>query len=71
MINRRGVPVLVISDNGTNFVGASRELKELTTAINRQKIIATTACIEVEWQFNPPASPHFGGVHEVMTGAAK
>ena len=71
MINRRGVPVLVISDNGTNFVGASRELKELTTAMDRQKIIATTACIEVEWQFNPPASPHFGGVHEVMIGAAK
>jgi hypothetical protein len=34
MTSRRGRPVYVISDNGTNFVGAERELRELVQSIN-------------------------------------
>ena len=71
MVNRRGVPSLVISDNGTNFVGANRVIAELVKAFDQRKIDRTAACSGVEWQLNPPSSPHFGGVHEVMIGAAK
>ena len=33
MTSRRGTPTYVISDNGTNFVGAERELRELVEAL--------------------------------------
>ena len=37
-ISRRGKPSLIWSDNGTNFVGTSRELQELADLLERQKI---------------------------------
>ena len=33
MINRRGLPEEIISDNGTNFVAAEKELRKLTNEI--------------------------------------
>ena len=72
---RRGIPADVYSDNGTNFVGAARHLKELylwlresstTAAINDQ---ATT--IGVNWHFNPPQTPHMGGVWEAGVKSVK
>jgi hypothetical protein len=37
MASRRGTPRFVISDNGTNFVGAERELRELVEALDNDK----------------------------------
>ena len=36
-IARRGKPTLIMSDNGSNFVGASRELKELKEFFELQR----------------------------------
>ena len=69
--NRRGLPIKMLSDRGTNFVGADKELKELISTMDTTKIISRTADKGVTWQFNPPLAPHWGGVHEVMIKAAK
>ena len=71
MVNRRGLPREMLSDNGTNFVAAERELRELVEALDQSKIAQSTANKGVMWHFNPPLALHFGGVHETMIKAAK
>lgn len=61
--SRRGVPKEMISDGGTNFVGAVSELKELVSKLDQNKIQQDTAYRGVKWNFNPPGAPHFGGIH--------
>lgn len=70
MTSQCGVPKDVVCDNGTNFVGGSNELKELE-ALDQNKIQDTTSSHRINWHFNPPAGPHFSGVHEIMIKAAK
>ena len=69
MINRRGVPEEIISDNGTNFVAANKELCELIC--KDQKVQTNTTSKGIKWTFNPPYAPHFGGVFEIMIKSAK
>ena len=71
MTSRRGLPQEVMSDNGTNFVGANTELKELISKLDKSKIEKSAANNGIKWHFNPPLGPHFGGVHETMIKAAK
>ena len=65
-ISRRGVPEHVYSDNGTNFVGTNKELREIYdlhgTAEFKQTIGFFATSKRIEWHFNPPLSPHFGGL---------
>jgi len=70
MASRRGLPEEVLSDNGTNFVGAHNELEALK-ALDKEKIQDSTSTYGVKWHFNPPLAPHFSGVHEIMIKAAK
>ena len=69
--SRRGVPKEVISDRGTNFVGAVGELKKLVSQLDRQQLLNKTAELGLTWRLNPPGAPHFGGVHGVLVKAAK
>ena len=71
MVNRRGLPLEVISDNGGNFVGADKELRELVKKLDEDKIQGSMANQGIKWHFNPPLASHFGGVHEIMIKAAK
>ncbi|XP_062710566.1 uncharacterized protein LOC134288752 [Aedes albopictus] len=67
-INRRGLVRKLFSDNGTNFVGALKELRHLRDMFNdqveRNKINDFLIGREVEWDFIPPRSPNFGGLWE-------
>ena len=69
--SRRGVPTEMVSDCGTNFVGAVSELKELVSQLDQDRIQQITAYRGVKWNFNPPGAPHFGGIHEAMIKSAK
>ena len=60
----------MVSDNGINFVGDVRELKELINLLDEDQIIGNTANKDVKWLFNPPSAPHFDGVHESMIKSA-
>ena len=52
--SRRGIPKEVVSDNGTNFVGAVNELKEVFNQLDQEKIKRKTSAQRVKWLFNPP-----------------
>lgn len=60
MVTRRGWPKLMLSDNGTNYVGAAREIRELVSGINQEHVQRMTCNHGVKWLFNPPVGPHFG-----------
>ena len=74
-VARRGSPTLIWSDNGTNFVGANRELKEMYEFVAQQDFgrIITDVCasLGIEWRFIPGHGPHFGGLWEAAVKSAK
>lgn len=72
-VARRGLCRSLYSDCGTNFVGANKQLGELFTASSRegQRIAAYLAEERIEWRFNPPAAPNFGGIWEAAVKSAK
>ena len=61
----------MLSDNGSNYVGAAREIKELVDCMDQENIQRLTSNKGIDWQFNSPEAPHFGGVFERMIKAAK
>ena len=63
-ITRRGEPVEIRSDNGTNFVGAQLELRRALKEWNLAQIDDFLRKKEIQWIFNPPATSHMGGVWE-------
>lgn len=74
-ISRRGKPSDIFSDNGTNFVGANRELEDLRKLFaqekHQRKIIDTTSSEGIKWHFIPPRAPHFGGLWEAVVKSFK
>jgi len=74
-IGRRGRPTNMYSDNGTNLVGANRELKKcqelFTDEESRRKIIDRTVSEGIKWHFIPARAPHFGGLWEAAVKSFK
>ena len=68
---RRGKPAKIFSDNGTNFVGAERELREAIEELNSQKIKDALLIEAIEWHFTPPHAPHMGGIWERLVRSVK
>ncbi|KAL1255485.1 hypothetical protein QQF64_013546 [Cirrhinus molitorella] len=60
---RRGTPFEILSDQGANFKGGERELREAFAAL-APDLQAQLARPQVEFRFNPPNAPHFGGCWE-------
>ena len=70
-VARRGRPANIYSDNGTNFVGASREMRQLVAALDQGSIQEFTTRNGFNFVFNPAQSPHFGGAWESMVKSLK
>jgi len=70
-VNHWGYPEQITSDNGRNFVGATRELQELVAKIDQQKVVKSTSLPGLKWNFNASTAPHFDGVFKIMIKAAK
>ncbi len=68
MTDRRGVMSDIWCDNGTNFLGAKNELEALE---KQRDVMDKTAHRKITWHFQPPAAPHFSGVHERIVQSAK
>ena len=70
-ISRRGFVKVLRSDNGSNFIGAEKKLKEPLKQLNHDKIIDVMSRQNIEWKFNPPISPWMGGVWESLVKLVK
>lgn len=74
-MSRRGKPICLYSDNGSTFVGAHRQLKELHEMFKRDQKrndIQEFLCDqETSWKFIPPNAPHFGGLWEAAVKSFK
>ena len=74
-VAHRGYPTLIWSDNGTNFVGANREIKESYGYLKQQQVNGTISefCSShsIEWHFILEHGPNFGGLWKVALKSAK
>ena len=66
-----GRPRSIHSDNGTNFVGAERELREEIQGLQGRETEKWLEKEEIKWHFQPPRAPHFGGSHESLVKSTK
>ncbi|XP_036345491.1 uncharacterized protein LOC118754707 [Rhagoletis pomonella] len=70
-LNRRGAPVRIRSDNGTNFIGAQREMKGDQRIFDFDQIQREVSKDDFEWNFNCPANPSAGGCWERLVQCVK
>ena len=63
-INRRGAPREIFSDNGSNFIGLSRELKEMVGGLPGDSLSNELVGRGIQCNIQPPNVSHRGGVWE-------
>ena len=62
IISWRGDISMIFSGNGTNLVGAEKELKLALKNVNFDEVTSKLSPYNTEWKFNPPSRPWMGGV---------
>ena len=62
----RGKGSELVSDQGTTFIGADKALQQLymESSVHMQELSGLLVDEGTSWAFNPPGSPHFGGLWE-------
>ena len=67
-VARRGKPKKMISDNGSNFIGARNDLMKIQAILGKSN---RSKSLKIEWVTIPPRAPHFGGVWEAGVKSMK
>ena len=70
-LNRRGHVKELRSDNGTNFVGAEREIRESLQKIDQLKTERKWLERGCRWIFHTPGASHMSGVWERLVRVVK
>ncbi|XP_053692624.1 uncharacterized protein LOC128741073 [Sabethes cyaneus] len=69
-VSKRGDPDHIFSDNATCFHGANTVMMKEIEKVHRECAERATSSITA-WHFNPPSTPHMGGVWEWMVRSVK
>ncbi|CAG7718112.1 unnamed protein product [Allacma fusca] len=71
-IARRRLPSDIYSDCGRNFIGAQKEISKLWKSDKfNSEVCNFLADKSISWHFNPPGTPHFGGIWEAGIKSVK
>ena len=74
-VARRGLPLNLHSDNGSNYVGAKNQLTRFYEMMNskatKDAISHYTFRHHITWHNSPQRAPHFGGLWEAAVRSAK
>lgn len=74
-LSRRGIPLNIYTDCGTNFIGARKVLNQFHDLFlkeaDRRKLTDELNQHRVHWHLNPPGAPHFGGLWEAGVKSVK
>lgn len=70
-LNTRGSVKQLRSDNGSNFIGAERELRQAIEQWNHRQIEDELRVRDCDWVFHPPDAPHMSGVWERLIRSVK
>ena len=67
----RGRPAVIMSDNGSQFVGAEKELRLMVNDINEEEVQEFCGEKGMQWKFVTPAAPHQNGCAEALVKTCK
>ncbi|XP_055709929.1 uncharacterized protein LOC129805799 [Phlebotomus papatasi] len=74
-MSRRGKPNEILCDNAMTFVGADREIRQMSELMSSEehqtRVIDSAAREGITFKFIPPRSPHFGGAWESLIKRVK
>lgn len=72
-VARRGLCHTIYSDNGTSFRSADTELQHMFKQASEfsTEVAASLANQGAKWLYNPPKTPHFGGLWEAAVKSFK
>lgn len=69
-VSFRGCPSLILSDNGTQFIGAERQIKEMLNNWT-ESVKEFCGLNGITWKFTTPSAPHQNGVTEALVKSCK
>ena len=68
---RRGMPSHIYSDNAKTFTRAEKELKQLYDLAKSDEVTREVIEQGINWHYNPPLAPHWGGMWERLVRSVK